>query len=215
MALTLYYHPLSSFCWKALIGLYEKAAPFTPHLVDLGDPASRDAFAKVWPLSKFPVLTDSERGETVPESTTILDYLDLHHPGGVRFTPADGHSAWPVRMWDRVLDSYVHIPMQGIVGDRLRPADQRDPFGVAQWRAQIAQTYDLLEPRLAGRTWLAGGDFSLADVSACPALFYGDKVEPISGVRPNLTAYLQRLKARPSFARVLAEAEPYFKFFPE
>ncbi|HAR27265.1 MAG TPA: glutathione S-transferase, partial [Bradyrhizobium sp.] len=37
MSLTLHYHPLSSFCWKALVALYENGAPFTPHMVNLGD----------------------------------------------------------------------------------------------------------------------------------------------------------------------------------
>ena len=40
MSLTLYYHPLASFCWKALIALYENDTPFEPHIVDLVDPAS-------------------------------------------------------------------------------------------------------------------------------------------------------------------------------
>lgn len=44
MSLKLYYHPLASFCWKALIALYETGAPFEPHLVDLGD---RPSFARV------------------------------------------------------------------------------------------------------------------------------------------------------------------------
>lgn len=38
MSLKLHFHPLSSFCWKALIALYENDTPFTPHLVDLGNP---------------------------------------------------------------------------------------------------------------------------------------------------------------------------------
>ena len=47
MSLTLYFHPLSSFCQKALIALYENATPFDPHLVDLGDEASRAELLKV------------------------------------------------------------------------------------------------------------------------------------------------------------------------
>ncbi|HEX5264298.1 MAG TPA: glutathione S-transferase N-terminal domain-containing protein, partial [Phenylobacterium sp.] len=65
MALTLYYHPLSSYCWKALIALYEADVAFEPRMVNLGDPADRAAFAAVWPLAKFPVLRDDERGRTV------------------------------------------------------------------------------------------------------------------------------------------------------
>ena len=37
---------------------------------------------------------------------------------------------------------------------------------------------------------------------------------PLAGTWPNALALLDRLKARPSFARVLDEAEPYFQYFP-
>jgi len=214
MTLTLHYHPLSSFCWKPLVGLYENGVPFTPLLVDLGDAAARETFAKVWPLTKFPVLQDDARDTVVPESSLILDYLDEHYPGPVRFTPADGDAAWRTRLWDRVFDNYIQIPMQRIVADRMRPDSQRDARGVADMRGQIAQAYALVEAQLEGRTWIAG-DFGLADCAAAPALFYGDKVAPLGSAFPRTAAYLERLKARASFARVLTEAEPYFKFFPQ
>ncbi|WP_421739224.1 glutathione S-transferase family protein [Caulobacter sp.] len=216
MSLTLYFHPLSSFCWKALIGLYENDTPFTPRVVDLGDETSRAAFLAVWPVGKFPVLRDDARRETVPETSVILDYLDAHHPGSVRFTSADPDAAWRTRLWDRFFDLYIHIPMQKIVGDRIRPSDaDRDPFGVAQARGQIAASYAVLEAELADRAWMSAGDtFGLADCAAFPALFYADKVQPLGETWPRISAYLARLKARPSAARVLEEAEPYFRFFP-
>ena len=46
MSLTLHYHPLASFCWKALIARCENGALFTPKLVDLGKPAERAALPK-------------------------------------------------------------------------------------------------------------------------------------------------------------------------
>lgn len=214
MSLTLHFHPLSSFCWKALVGLYENATPFTPLLVDLGDAAAREAFSAVWPLAKFPVLVDASRGEIVPESSVILDYLDRRYPGPVRFTPADEDAAWRTRLWDRVFDNYIHLPMQRIVADRLRPPSQGDAVGVADARTQITKAYALVETRMAGRRWAVGEDFGLADCAACPALFYGDRVVPLGSAFPRTLAYLERLRARPSFARVLSEAEPYFKFFP-
>lgn len=216
MSLTLYFHPLSSFCWKALIGLYENDTPFTPRVVDLGDETSRAAFLAVWPVGKFPVLRDDARRETVPETSVILDYLDAHHPGSVRFTSADPDAAWRTRLWDRFFDLYIHIPMQKIVGDRIRPSDaDRDPFGVAQARGQIAASYAVLEAELADRAWMSAGDtFGLADCAAFPALFYADKVHPLGEAWPRISAYLARLKARRSAARVLEEAEPYFRFFP-
>jgi glutathione S-transferase len=215
VSLTLHYHPLSSFCWKALIGLYENDTPFTPLVVDLGEEASRAAFLSLWPIGKFPVLRDDARDATVPETSVILDYLDAHHPGPVRFTPADPDAAWRTRLWDRFFDLYVMTPMQKIVGDRIRPSDdQRDPFGVEQARGQLANSYGVLEAELAGRTWMSGADFGLADCAALPALYYANKVQPLGQAYPAVSAYLERLTARRSVARVLAEAEPYFHMFP-
>jgi glutathione S-transferase len=214
MSLTLYFHPLASFCWKVLIGLYENETPFTPVIVDLGDAEARKAFFAVWPLGKFPVLRDEARDATVPETTVILDYLDQNYPGPGRFTPTDPDLAWRARLWDRVFDNYVMASMQKVVADRIRPADQKDPYGVAQARAQLAAGYDLIERELGQGPWWLGEDFGLVDCAAMPALFYADKVQPLGADHPATAAYLGRLMARPSAARVLAEAEPYFKMFP-
>jgi glutathione S-transferase len=215
MSLTLHFHPLSSFCWKVLIALYENDIPFTPNKVDLSNPAERAAFTKLWPIGKFPVLEDAARGEVVPESSIIIDYLDRQYPGPTRFVPADPDLALRTRLRDRVFDLYVHLPMQEIVGDRLRPQDQKDPFGVAAARARIRGSYAMIEQRMLGRPYLMGDGFTLADCSALPALFYGGKVEPFAEQHRDLAAYLERLKARPSIARVLDEAEPYFTMFPK
>ena len=50
MSLMLYFHPLSSYCHKALIALYENGTPFTPHQVDLMDAAQSAAFARAPPV---------------------------------------------------------------------------------------------------------------------------------------------------------------------
>jgi len=213
MALILYYHPFASFCHKALIALYENATPFEPIIVDLGDEKSAADFKAVWPMGKFPVLRDASRNQTVAESSVVIEYLDVFYPGKARLVPADPDDAWRARMWDRFFDEYLHKPMQEIVVDRLRPETARDPFGVAQARAQLRTSYDFLERELAGRQWAIGDDFTIADCSAAPALFYADIVEPF-GVAHNVAAYFGRLAGRPSFARVLREAEPYFSMFP-
>jgi glutathione S-transferase len=67
---------------------------------------------------------------------------------------------------------------------------------------------------MASRTWTMGDAFTLADCSAAPALFYANTVLPFGQTEEALRAYLDRLMARASFARVLAEAEPYFGLFP-
>jgi glutathione S-transferase len=129
--------------------------------------------------------------------------------------PRDPDVAREARLYDRFFDFYVMEPMSKIVGDRLRPADRRDPHGVAQARAQLRRSYDQIEARMATRTWVLGDAFSLADCAAAPALFYANLVEPFEATHPHAGAYLQRLMARPSFARTLREREPYRHMFPE
>jgi len=214
MALTLYYHPLASYCWQPLIALYENGTPFTPHIVDLGDPASAAAFKKVWPIGKFPVLRDEARGVTVPESTIVIEYLAQHYPGRTPLVPVDPDLAWRVRLSDRFYDHYVNDPMSKIVTDRIRPAGRNDPHGVEEARALLRISLGMVEEEMAGRTWAVGDTFTMADCAAAPALFYADKVMPLGEAHPHAAAYLGRLMQRPSFARVLKEAEPYFKMFP-
>ena len=158
MSLTLHLHPLSSFCWKTLIALYENGTPFTPNSVDLGNPAERDALLRLWPVGKFPVLRDDARDQTVPESSIIIEYLDRHYPGRTRFVPADPDLTWQTRLRDRFYDLYLHLPMQKVMGDRLRPSDKKDPHGVEEAKARLRASYGMIEAHMAGRLW-AMGDF--------------------------------------------------------
>jgi glutathione S-transferase len=215
MALTLYFHPLASYCWKALIALYENHVPFTPNLVDLGNPAERAALVKLWGIGKFPVLQDDARNEIVPESSIIIEYLDRHHGGAARLIPDDPDRALQTRLRDRFYDLYVHLPMQKIMVDRLRPEGKRDPHGVEEARAQLRTSCAMIERQMADGGWAMGEDFTLADCAAAPSLFYGNMAEPFGDSNENVAAYLERLKARPSFARVLKEAEPYFQMVPK
>ena len=214
MRLKLYYHPLASYCHKVLIALYEHDIVFEPILVDLGDEKSSAEFRALWPLAKFSVLRDEARNCTVAESTVIIEYLDAYHPVGTPFVPAHGDLAWQTRMCDRFYDLYVQEPMQKIVGDRLRPAGRTDPFGVEQATGQLGRSYAVIEARVKSNSWAMGDTFTLADCAAAPALFYANTVVPLGVEHKNTRAYLDRLMARPSFARVLDEAQPYFGMFP-
>jgi glutathione S-transferase len=215
MSLTLHFHPLASYCWKALIALYENDIPFTPNLVDLGNPAERAALAKLWGIGKFPVLRDEARNQTVPESSIIVEYLDRHYRGRTRFIPDDFDRALQVRLFDRFFDLYVHLPMQKIMIDRMRPEGRQDPQGVEEARAQLRTSYAMIEQKMATGGWAMGEDFGLVDCAAAPPLFYGNMVVPFGDANGNLSAYFERLKARPSVARVMQEAEPYFNMVPK
>jgi glutathione S-transferase len=104
--------------------------------------------------------------------------------------------------------------MQKIVGDRLRPEGSKDPHGVEEAKARLRTAYGMIDQQMAMQTWAMGEAFGLADCAAAPALFYANEVMPFGEGCGNLAAYFARLKARPSYARVLQEAEPYFAMFP-
>jgi len=210
MSLTLYAHPLAAYCWKALIALYENATPFSYRLIE--DAAGFAELEGLWPLKKFPVLTDNET--TIIESSIIVEHLALHHPGATRLIPPGEDAALRARFMDRFFDNYIMTPMQKLVSDHMRPEDERDARGVAEARALLDVAYGWLEERLAGQEWAAGEDFTLADCAAAPALFYADWAHPIGDRLPVVRAYRARLLGRPSIARTVDEARPYRAFFP-
>ena len=201
---TLHYHPLSSYCQKALIGMYELGVPFEKHSVNLGDAAERAAFLAIAPLGKFPVI--EEGGVAIPESTILLEHLDRER----RLFPS-----LAARASDRFWDLHVHHHVQAIVGDRLRPEGAKDPFGVAHARAKLEASYAIADRALEAAAWAAGDAFTIADCAAAPALFFARKLVPIdTHAHAHRAAYFARLSARPSVARAFDEAAPFLSMFP-
>jgi glutathione S-transferase len=214
MSLTLYLHPLASFCHKVLIALYENEVPFRPETIDLGNPGSAAALLARWPVGKIPVLHDAKRNRTVPETSIIIDYLQAHYPGPVALLPPVPEARLEARLWDRFFDLHIGTPMQKIVTDRLRPEGGADPIGVAEAHRSLDTAYAMLEEQVAGQSWAAGEGFTIADCAAAPSLFFAGIVHPFAPEHRQLALYFERLLARPSVQRTLREARPYFPLFP-
>jgi glutathione S-transferase len=212
MSLTLHEHPFASYCWKALVALYERDVPFERVQVD--DEADRARLAELWPMASMPVLEDNDAGIAVPESTIVVEYLD-RFGDAPPLIPTEPEAALRARLWDRVIDGRVQTPMQKIVLDNLRPEGTGDPHGVEEARAALDRIYAVLDEQLRGSDWLAGAEFTLADCSAAPGLFYARAVRrwDEDGLA-DLTRYYETLVARPSVARVIDEARPFREFFP-
>jgi glutathione S-transferase len=210
MALTLYYHPLSSYCHKVLIALYENGVHFERRLINLGEPADRAELSALWPLIKFPVLKDDERDVVLPESSIIIEHVDRRYPSTHPLLPLDADAALQVRLWDRIVDSHVHSPLQRIVGDKITNARAN----MDSLRETIGTTYTILDRQLTGRDWLAGDHFTLADCAASPALFYASTLQAFPSDCKRLAGYFERLVARPSVLRTLEEAKPWFHLYP-
>ncbi|NTG46872.1 glutathione S-transferase family protein [Agrobacterium rhizogenes] len=214
MSLILYQHPLASFCHKVLMALYENGTPFESRIIDLGNVDSRASLLRLWPIGKFPVLRDEALDSTVPETSIIIEYLDRHYPGPTPLLPPDPTDALCVRLWDRFFDLYVQEPMQAIVADKRRPEGAHDPQSVEQAQTLLRTAYGMIEQQLGEKTWIAGDALTMADCAAAPALFYAETLVPFGEQHVRLKQYYQRLLERPSFARVLKEAMPYFHFYP-
>lgn len=210
--LALYGHPFSSYTQKVLIALYENETPFEFRCFGPDTPEHTREWLRRWPLRKFPLLLDGER--EVVESSIVIEYLELAHPGKVRFVPSDPMAALEVRFLDRFFDLHIMNMMQHAVNGALTgdPIKRRDGLAFAEEKLELA--YAWLEKHLEGKTWAAGDAFTLADCAAAPSLFYADWTYRISESYPLLRAYRARLLARPSFARAVDEARPFRPNFP-
>lgn len=213
MSLALYGHPFSSYTQKVLIALYENGTPFELRSLGPDTPQHVEAWLQKWPLRRFPVLVDGDRD--LVETSIIIEYLQLEHPGPVRLLPEDPREALAVRFLDRFFDLHVMNAAQyavdgALTGDATKRAD-----GMAIAVKKLELAYAWLEGELAGRTWaVEGADFTMADCAAAPSLFYADWTHPISDAYPVLRAYRSRLLARPSFARAVDEARYFRPHFP-
>jgi glutathione S-transferase len=212
MSLALYGHPFSSYTQKVLVALYENATPFESRCLGPDTPQHTAEWLRRWPLQKFPLLVDGERN--IVETSIIIEYLQLVHPGPVCLLPAEPMAALDVRFLDRFFDLHVMNWVQHAVAGALTgdPVKRQESLALAEKKLELA--YAWLERQLDGRTWAAGEDFTLADCAAAPALFYADWTHRISEAFPVLRAYRARLLGRPSFARAVDEARYFRPNFP-
>lgn len=219
MSLQLIGHAFSSYTWKALIPLYANGTEFEFRGLTPGDESEGEFLRKMHPAGKFPVLVD---GDTVViESTSIIEYLALHHPGPAPLVPADPGEALTARMLDRIFDNYVMDNLNRVVAahfvDRDDPAggglrDQPDMAEVEAGKARLRQAYRWLE------NWLGENSLpphvSLVTCAAAPSLFYADWVERIPQDCPRLAMLRAELLALPAVSRCVEDARPYRAYFP-
>ena len=214
MAPIVHLHPLSSYCWKVLIALYETGAAFEPAMVNFGDPEAAAAFRALGPTGKIPLLEDRARGRVVPETSIMIEYLQAHYPAGAPMLPEDPEARLEARLWDRLFDFYVMTPMGRITYEWIKTGGDTGTEPAREARAELQKAYVMVDAHMAGRTWAAGEAFSIADCSAAPSLFYALVKEPAPAELTHLAAYMHRLRTRPSVARVLEEAKPWFQYYP-
>lgn len=212
MSLVLYGHCFSSYTQKVLIALYENDTAHEFRSLGPDQPEHTAEWLRRWPIAKFPLLVDKDR--SIVETSIIIEYLQLAHPGPVRLIPEDPLRALDVRFLDRFFDLHVMNWVQHAVGAALTGNTAKRDEALAITRQKLEVSYGWLEGQLAGRTWATGADFTLADCAAAPALFYADWTHRIAETYPVLRAYRARLLERSSFARAVDEARWFRPNFP-
>lgn len=161
----LYYNPLSTYSQKVLIVLYEKAIGFSPEIVNLMDDAGRDAYRKIYPLGKIPLLVLDD-GQWVPESSIIAEYLDTHFSEGPKLIPDDRDLSRQVRFKDRMYDLYFNESVSALLFENWKPEAQRNQELMARSRFRIDVMYGFMEKNLEKQTWTNGESFTLGDCAA-------------------------------------------------
>jgi glutathione S-transferase len=202
----LYYNPLSTYSQKVLIAFHEKGLAFEPQIVDLFSAEGLGAYEKINPLGKVPFLKPSDDWD-VPESTSIIEFLEDKFPSAPRLIPsAGGEAARQVRFMDRIADLYLNEPVTELLFQQLGFRPKNDDKA-AKMRKLATLSYEHLDKRLAGQRWLCGSTLSMADCAAIPPLFYAQVAMPFDA-HPNVVAYFKRAQQQPSYAKVRAEFEP-------
>ncbi|MFB9905676.1 glutathione S-transferase family protein [Allokutzneria oryzae] len=187
--------------------------PELVHVSILGGADKSPENLKRQPFGEVPVLEDD--GFLLYESRAIIRYLD-RRLSGPSLTPSDAREHGLMEQWISIEQCYVSGPVWtvvrgGPVYDLIRqsPAFRTmppapDTAELARARGELARAFDVADRDLAGRAYLAGDQFSLAEVSWLPYLEYlfashgGDLVLE----RPNLADWWQRISSRPSWQKV-------------
>jgi glutathione S-transferase len=235
MALKYYHAEPAANSLKSMIPLFEKALPFESVYVDLHKfEQHSDWFVAINPEGQVPVLDHD--GVIITHTTVINEYLEDVFPD-VPLRPRDPAGAARMRYWNKFVDEHVmnHVSMHGwhrMVGiiarsvesgefeqllERIPLPDQRKKWldarsgfsesDLANASAKIEYAVDKVEAQLARTPWLAGEDYTLADINFyCHCGMMVERMFPemmIAQRAPRLVAWRERMTARPAVRAAL------------
>jgi glutathione S-transferase len=194
----LYTFPPSTNSRKVRIALLEKGLEFERINVDLSKREQKQPeYLKIHPYGQVPALDDE--GFVVYDSTVINEYLEDEYPYPP-LMPKDSEGRARARMTEDFRDTHFNPPCVKIIYEMRKPEGERDANVIVTAKADINKCFDRLETELQGKEYLAGA-FSLADIAFMANLDLLDRFQiAVDPKYANTTAWIARLKARPSFA---------------
>lgn len=195
--LKLYYNPRSTYSRRVLIQLLEKRIPYESNIVDMAAKAHKaPAYLSKNPYGRVPVLDDD--GFVLYESTAILNYIEAAHPKPA-LAPTDPKGRALVDMHMKLCDIQMGVHMGTIIfPKRFLKKDRWNLEAMETAKTAIAAHLDILRMQLAGKTYLVGEQFSLADLVYLPFLHFLPltEVKPPPAVRDWAARLLERDSAK-------------------
>lgn len=194
----LYHFPLSTNSRKVRFALIEKGLEFERVLVDLTKREQKNPeYLKIHPFGQVPALDDD--GFVVYDSTIINEYLEDEYPHPP-LLPLDSEGRARARTLEDFRDNHFNPPFVEIIHEIRKPEGEKDLQLIERSKAEIVKCFDRIEQELTGRENLAGV-FSLADIAFMPNFDAMERFQiPVDPKYKNMRAWMERLKARPSYA---------------
>ena len=158
-----------------------------------------DAFAAMNPNRTVPVLRD-DGGPPLWETGAILRYLAGRY-GPASFWPEDPVARAQVDKWAEWAKINVAMNFTGPVFWRVvrTPEPERDPVAIASAIETLHATLKIAEQRLQGNAWIAGAEFTLADIQMGHVLYRYHDIDIARPDLPALRRYFQQLMERKAY----------------
>jgi GST-like protein len=185
--------------YSVSITLEEMELPYELHPIDLGALEHKQpAFLRINPNGRVPALHDSETGVTVWESGAMRLYL-AEKTG--KLLPKDSARRWQAISWMMLQVTGVG-PHQGQANAFLHYFPERLPSVISRYKNEVDRLYGVIDRNLADKEFLAH-EFSIADCGLWPWVRLADYAEISLSRFKNLSAWFERVGARPAVQRGL------------
>ncbi len=202
-AIKLYRNPKSGHCHRVELMLAFLGLPYETIDLDMANGAHKaPEFLKISPFGKVPAIDDG--GYTLADSNAILTYLVKTYAQGSAWLPDEAKAAAEVQRWLTIAADNIY---SGPASARLVKL-----FGVPRDHAAAVKTahdlFQVMEPHLEGRRWLATDEITIADVAGYSYIAHAPEGGVDLAPYPAIRAWLARVEAQPNFVAMAASPIP-------
>lgn len=210
---TLYHLWLSPFCRKIRVLLAEKRVESEMRVEQIWD--RRESFLALNPAGTVPVLVDDD-GTVVNDAWVIAEYLEETRPEPPMLSGGAGERAEIRRLCAWFDDKFNREVTELLVGEKLMKQflglGEPDSTAIRAGLANISTHMAYIDYLAERRSWLAGDEFSLADITAAAHLSCIDYIGDVPWAKhEEAKLWYARVKSRPSFQPLLADLIPGWK----